>query len=1317
MKLPDISVEVWDNNYRGPGENTVQDTWHRVASACAGIENEDIRQKVYEDFLWLLTDFKGSPGGRINANIGINSRMATTLYNCFVHDPAGCDCKDPDSIEGIYNLLKSQAHTLKSEGGYGTNFSYLRPAGTYIVGIGGRTPGVLKFMELWDKSSEIITIGSEDLADDRKVDEKKKIRKGAQMGVLSVWHPEIEAFIDAKLTPNRLTKFNLSVGITKGFIKALLNDEYWTLRFPDTNHDKYKTEWFGDIYDWESKGYPVVIHKEIRAVELWNKLMTATYTRNEPGVLFLDIANELNPLYYHENIMATNPCFSGDTLIAVADGRNAVTIKQLAEEENDVPVYSVNKKTGAVEIKTGRHPRITGYNKKLLRVHLDDNSYVDVTPDHKVVLLDGTVLEAKDLKCGMSLPRFTKALEPVKTGSKDYYQIMCNTKNCSDERVFEHRLIAKFHKQDEWNELYNNTKQNGFSKTGGLVIHHKDYNQLNNSPDNLQIMTFSDHAKLHGSIDQAGEKNGMFSGFSNEELKNLGLELTSKLGRRFANSEWQEFAKERNAPIQFSNFRKKELGSLTDFAKECASELGMDFIDSDTRCLDTYQKMLEQGYEARVENNVVLVKKTCEVCKKEFEIDHLSREISICSNECKTHYLNENYGVDTKSQLFFQKRGEELKIKQAKIYSQLKFDLKRKPLRKEWENECKNHGIPYRVGNILKFGFKSYKEVVSAGENYNHKVIKIEELPGEHTVYNITVDDNHTVAVITSTRFKRDNPWYSGIFLPNCGEIAMGLGVCLLFSLNLPQYIIKDHQGEYHFDYETFRKAVSIATRFSDNVNDISRLPVKDYERAIQEKRRIGLGVLGLGSLHYILGIRYGSKESLELVENIFKTKCESELLASAKLGKEKGSFLLFDREKYFNSKWWKELPISEEVKKEIEEIGEMRNSHHAANAPTGNMGVYVGCVSGGIEPVFNKEYDRWVTVSEMERNTLRNAGFKFPDVSKSEWFSTEYMKFSKKGDEEVLLGSFNGSEYQVDKNRGLTKKNTVQEYGWRFAINNFSPEKIERLTKEGVFATTDDLSVDDHVNTLGVIAKYVNMNSSKTVNLNNDYPYESFKNLYLNAWRMGIKGITSYRKGTMTAVLEDSSVKKKEKNKLAIEYTSPPKRPLELSCDIKKSKIDGEAWTIFVGLLGGQPYEIFGGLSKYVDIPNKYKSGKIVKNGKNSEGITAYNLVIGEGDDQMIIKDIANIFENKSYGAFTRILSLSLRHGAPIQFIVEQLQKDKNSTMTSFSKVMSRVLKSYIKNGTKSSDKICPECKSENSIIYQEGCMLCINCGHSKCG
>jgi ribonucleoside-diphosphate reductase alpha chain len=173
-------------------------------------------------------------------------------------------------------------------------------------------------------------------------------------------------------------------------------------------------------------------------------------------------------------------------------------------------------------------------------------------------------------------------------------------------------------------------------------------------------------------------------------------------------------------------------------------------------------------------------------------------------------------------------------------------------------------------------------------------------------------------------------------------------------------------------------------------------------------------------------------------------------------------------------------------------------------------------------------------------------------------------------------------------------------------------------------------------------------------------------------------------------------------------------KRPQALHCSIHQTKIKGEAWTILVGLLENKPYEVFGGLSKYIEIPKKHKAGMLIKNGK-VDGIATYNLVCGADEDQFTVKDVVNVFENTTQGAFTRIISLSLRHGAPVHFVVEQLSKDKYSDITSFSKVIARVLKNYIPDGVESSIQ-CPDCQSSN-VIFESGCAKCLDCLMQKCG
>ncbi len=309
-----FSEEVWEATYKDHNDETIDDTLFRVASAVASVEkNEDLQQEWTKKFYDLLSEFKGTAGGRIYSNAGTGWN-GTTLMNCYVGPRVD---RDVDSLDGILTHLRAQAHTLKSEGGWGENFSYIRPRGAFINGIGVETPGSIKYMELFDKSSEIITSGSGTQSTDKRA--KGKIRKGAMMGVLDVWHPDVIEFITAKQSPGRLTKFNVSVNCTDEFMDKVLRVmemkddvieelDKWDLRFPDTTYERYEEEWTGSIREWEEKGYPIKVYKTVSATWLWDLIMESTYNRAEPGILFLDRANHFGPLNYKETIAATNPC-------------------------------------------------------------------------------------------------------------------------------------------------------------------------------------------------------------------------------------------------------------------------------------------------------------------------------------------------------------------------------------------------------------------------------------------------------------------------------------------------------------------------------------------------------------------------------------------------------------------------------------------------------------------------------------------------------------------------------------------------------------------------------------------------------------------------------------------------------------------------------------------------------------------------------------------------------------------------------------------------------------------------------------------------
>ena len=222
--VDEFSKEIYEQTYKY-GDEDINGTQLRVAKDLASIEKDPTLWT--QEFLWALEDFKFVPGGRITSNAGTGLK-GTTYINCFVDGFMG---EDQDSMEGILDALRRQALILKSEGGYGFCADSMRPRGSFIGGIGNESPGAVRMLDMWDTQSAVITEGSGNKTKKKKA--KVKIRKGAQMVTMSVWHPDVEEYITSKQTPGRLTKFNMSVLITDDFMEAVKNNQPWNLEFPD----------------------------------------------------------------------------------------------------------------------------------------------------------------------------------------------------------------------------------------------------------------------------------------------------------------------------------------------------------------------------------------------------------------------------------------------------------------------------------------------------------------------------------------------------------------------------------------------------------------------------------------------------------------------------------------------------------------------------------------------------------------------------------------------------------------------------------------------------------------------------------------------------------------------------------------------------------------------------------------------------------------------------------------------------------------------------------------------------------------------------
>jgi len=535
-----------------------------------------------------------------------------------------------------------------------------------------------------------------------------------------------------------------------------------------------------------------------------------------------------------------------------------------------------------------------------------------------------------------------------------------------------------------------------------------------------------------------------------------------------------------------------------------------------------------------------------------------------------------------------------------------------------------------------------------------------------------------------------------------CGEIVLpAYDACRLLVLNLSSYVKNPFTDDASFDFKKFHQHTIVAQRLMDDIIDleiecidriiakIEKDPEPEEVKAAEVRlwhkirrmntsgRRTGLGITALGDTLAMLGIKYGSPKSIEMTRKIYRALAVGSHTSSCIMAKERGAFPIFNYELEKNHAYLKDIfaDCTPEVRKMWKTTGR-RNIANTTTAPAGSVSSQTR-TSSGIEPVYMLEHIR----RKKHNPSDKNARVDFVDALGDSW-----------------------------------QEFTVYHHGvkeWMLATNETD------ITKSPYFgATANEIDWVASVDLQAAAQESIDHSISKTCNLPESASKDLVSQVYMRAWEKGCKGFTVYRDKCRDGVLisKPTATRKPDERPEAIEVSMAPKRPLELPCEIKKAKIQGEQWTIFVGLLNNKPYEVFGGLSRYVDIPNKFKMGKVVKNGKVDD-ITTYNLIIGEGEDQMTIKDIANVFENGNFGAFTRTISLALRHGTPVQYVVEQLQKDKHSDITSFSKVIARVLKNYIADGTKSTaERKCPKCGSENSFAYQEKCLKCMNCDWSKC-
>jgi len=551
---------------------------------------------------------------------------------------------------------------------------------------------------------------------------------------------------------------------------------------------------------------------------------------------------------------------------------------------------------------------------------------------------------------------------------------------------------------------------------------------------------------------------------------------------------------------------------------------------------------------------------------------------------------------------------------------------------------------------------------------------------------------------------------YGSVSTNPCGEIVLSpYDSCRLLLLNLSKFVNDPFTQATSFDYARFGKATQVAQRLMDDLVDLEleavdkiiqkikddpeSTHVKEIEISLWKKikqaasggRRTGLGVTALGDTLAYLNVRYGSQESVDKTEEIYKSLSMNAYRSTVTMAKERGAFPVYKHELERDHPFIQQFVVAadSELKADYQKYGR-RNIALTTTAPAGSVSCLTQTTSG-IEPAFLLSYTRRKKITANDQA----AKVDFVDALGDKWQEYKVYHHGYKRWMEVT-----------------GKADVIEESPyWK--------------------ATANDVDWEMSVKLQAAAQKWICHSLSKTCNLPNSATRELVAQVYMSAWESGCKGFTVYRDGCRTGVLVSEQPKKEEEKAddqpPAITENHAPKRPMELPCDIHRINVKGsegpETYLVLVGKLNDKPYEIFCGLSQHVEVPKKVKAGSLVKNGKR-DGVATYNLRIPLGDDDnLIFKDVVELFSNPNHGAFTRSLSLSLRHGIPVQYVVEQLQKDKHSDMQSFSRAIARVLKCYIPDGTKSSsDKKCTNCGTDG-LVYKEGCVTCVNCGNSKCG
>lgn len=563
-----------------------------------------------------------------------------------------------------------------------------------------------------------------------------------------------------------------------------------------------------------------------------------------------------------------------------------------------------------------------------------------------------------------------------------------------------------------------------------------------------------------------------------------------------------------------------------------------------------------------------------------------------------------------------------------------------------------------------------------------------------------------------------------------CGEIPLcPYDSCRLLSINLFSYVEQPFTKEAHFNFEKFEKHVRFAQRIMDDIVDLEmekidlimekiqvdpeNKEVKEAEYHLWEKikrksgmgRRTGVGITAEGDMLAALGLRYGTQEATDFSVSVHKTLALNAYRSSVMMAKERGAFEIYDAKREAGNPFVQRIKEADpELFADMQQYGR-RNIACLTIAPTGTTSLMTQTTSG-IEPVFMPVYKRRRKVNPNDTDVHVDFVDEVGDSFE------EYIVYHRR-----FLQWMQVNGYDTEK--------------------RYTQEEIDALVAKSPYykATANDVDWLMKVKMQGAIQKWVDHSISVTVNLPNDVDEALVNRLYVEAWKSGCKGCTIYRDGSRAGVMISVSKKDKKKGSHAegaeVQEDEPKEplckqpevtevRPKELECDVVRFQNNKEKWVAFVGLLNGYPYEIFTGLQddeEGIVLPKNITKGKIIKS-TLEDGSHRYDFQFeNKRGYKTTVEGLSEKF-NPEYWNYAKLISGVLRYRMPIDHVmklVSSLQL-KDESINTWKNGVERALKKYIVDGTKAKGQKCPVCGHE-TLIYQEGCLICTSCGASRCG